>query len=446
MTTQDPTPAPATVPDALRAALGYPLYDALVNRRSRRFPLGATLGGLTPFESPGDPVPLSQAEEALLVFAGTGRTGLNLADMHFMDESGRSTRANTMLQFESRTYPSACGAHATELFYTNDEGVFASPLRDAGGDAVIEFTGADEAEQIVREYGRTGPRTVQLRDERLDLPMEEPIVVEFNQWNANQPGSTLFMPVTDVTQEYINLLITYMTGGTYFYDDLNGNAEPLRRYADSGLLSAATPMALSDFERRVCLLTTGPEQAFMCQNMFLAVQALGLGGWIFSASPGPVVMGGTPLMEGLGFRFHDVHVQGPRRPLGGAPARVPVGIDGVFTSFTPPYFGSMADAVQAVIDGKWGAGGIFCGAATAVDAGQVDVTKVPRTERWAVDAAKDLCEYIWATYGRFPATIDPMQMNIWFQAHHLETGFYDRYYRPGAYHQAIRDHMTEWHR
>jgi hypothetical protein len=38
-----------------------------------------------------------------------------------------------------------------------------------------------------------------------------------------------------------------------------------------------------------------------------------------------------------------------------------------------------------------------------------------------------------------------MEMNIWFQAHHLETDFYDQYYQPGAYHQAIKDHMSVWH-
>ena len=31
------------------------------------------------------------------------------------------------------------------------------------------------------------------------------------------------------------------------------------------------------------------------------------------------------------------------------------------------------------------------------------------------------------------------------QAHHLETEFYDRYYQPGAYHDAVRNHMGVWH-
>jgi hypothetical protein len=58
---------------------------------------------------------------------------------------------------------------------------------------------------------------------------------------------------------------------------------------------------------------------------------------------------------------------------------------------------------------------------------------------------KELCTYIWATYDRFPASQDGMQMIIWFQAHHLETDFYDKYYQPGAYHEAIARHFDVWH-
>jgi hypothetical protein len=41
--------------------------------------------------------------------------------------------------------------------------------------------------------------------------------------------------------------------------------------------------------------------------------------------------------------------------------------------------------------------------------------------------------------------MDAMQMHIWFQAHHLETDFYDKYYPPGAYHEAIAHHWRDWH-
>jgi hypothetical protein len=38
------------------------------------------------------------------------------------------------------------------------------------------------------------------------------------------------------------------------------------------------------------MIIPGTEQAIMLQNMYLALQAMGLGGWIFSASIGPMIM------------------------------------------------------------------------------------------------------------------------------------------------------------
>ena len=33
------------------------------------------------------------------------------------------------------------------------------------------------------------------------------------------------------------------------------------------------------------MITSGTEQAIMLQNMYLALQAMGLGGWIFTLQP-----------------------------------------------------------------------------------------------------------------------------------------------------------------
>jgi hypothetical protein len=48
-------------------------------------------------------------------------------------------------------------------------------------------------------------------------------------------------------------------------------------------------------------------------------------------------------------------------------------------------------------------------------------------------------------YGRFPAFIDPMFVRLVLQAHHLDLGFYDRHYAPGAYSDLHRRHMELWH-
>ena len=124
-----------------------------------------------------------------------------------------------------------------------------------------------------------------------------------------------------------------------------------------------------------------------------------------------------------------------------------MGLDGFFQAYCPPYYPDMGAAVQAIYDAKWGKSGIYKeeGGPVALKDRQSLDKLVSKTPGWCLEASKAFADYIWKTYGKFPATIDPMEMNIWFQAHHLETEFYDRYYQPGAYHQAVKDHMSVWH-
>jgi len=76
---------------------------------------------------------------------------------------------------------------------------------------------------------------------------------------------------------------------------------------------------------------------------------------------------------------------------------------------------------------------------------QVLQDEVPVSSDEVVQMTKDICRYIYATYGRFPAQLDAMNMCMWLQAHHLETDYYDRFMQPGAYHDAIANHMQVWH-
>jgi hypothetical protein len=158
---------------------------------------------------------------------------------------------------------------------------------------------------------------------------------------------------------------------------------------------------------------------------------------------------GQYIMPLMGFTAHVPDKFGPRRPLdeSAGPAPVMAGLDGVFESYCPPYYPDMGSAVQAIFDAKWGKSGIYKeeGGPVALKDRQSLDRLVARTPDWCLEATKAFCQYVWETYGRFPATVDPMAMNIWFQAHHLETDFYDQYYQPGAYHQAVKDHMGTWH-
>jgi hypothetical protein len=83
----------------LDQAWSYPLFEALYRRRSRRFGLGFEMQeGPFRYTSVQAPVPLTELEEALLVGAGAGFSGLAFWDLptppspkrsHLPDDTGR---------------------------------------------------------------------------------------------------------------------------------------------------------------------------------------------------------------------------------------------------------------------------------------------------------------------------------------------------------------------
>jgi hypothetical protein len=62
-----------------------------------------------------------------------------------------------------------------------------------------------------------------------------------------------------------------------------------------------------------------------------------------------------------------------------------------------------------------------------------------------IACTKAVCNYIHETYGRFPSNVDAMHLMWFMQAHHLDTDYYDRFFRPGAYGATHAAHMARWH-
>jgi hypothetical protein len=250
------------------------------------------------------------------------------------------------------------------------------------------------------------------------------------------------MPITDVTRAYINTLLLLFESPhrLYIYDDLNNNAEPLQRWADAGRLNRRFPYPLSLLERNAAQQFVAVEQALMLQNMYLALQAIGLGGWMLGAGSPRLILGGTS-WPGLRFRF----VQPPATCQHVWPN--PVGLDGPFEAYCPPYYPNMDAAVDAVVATKWGQAGLFTGDGGPMPFRQPQLVaeEVPISSDEVVQMTKDFCNYLYTTYGRFPAQLDAMHMCMWLQAHHLETDYYNRFMQPGAYHEAIARHMQVWH-
>jgi len=56
-----------------------------------------------------------------------------------------------------------------------------------------------------------------------------------------------------------------------------------------------------------------------------------------------------------------------------------------------------------------------------------------------IACTKLICNYIYETYGRFPGSLDAMHLMWFMQAHHLDTDYYDRFFRPGAIWMYSRD-------
>src|SRR5204862_4685499 len=109
-------------PPALREDItSNPLLSALRERRSRRFGLGMKIpGGPLAYESRHKPAPLTEAEEAALIFAACGITGHAMADLCYAKDGGGSIMAGLI----SRTIASGDGLQTVSLVVTNDEGTW----------------------------------------------------------------------------------------------------------------------------------------------------------------------------------------------------------------------------------------------------------------------------------------------------------------------------------
>src|SRR2546423_15649593 len=104
---------PEVRPGALEAAFAFPALDAIFTRRARRFALGAELTGPLAFRSEKEPVPLAYEEEAILVAAATGVTGVGREEWPFRTEDAEPTGADKPPPFTRRSFPSPLALHVT---------------------------------------------------------------------------------------------------------------------------------------------------------------------------------------------------------------------------------------------------------------------------------------------------------------------------------------------
>jgi hypothetical protein len=453
-------------PTALDARLTrYPLFDALLHRRSRRFGKGMCLnGGPLAYRSSQPPEPLTIEEEAALAFAACGITGYALAELPYETGALRDAGSgNIMTHFVSRTVASGDAMHYVILFVINDDGVWMlkRPQDHPQGDirGLVEMA---RGQRLVELYRLN---RVRIADARRDVPREVPFVAPFNKWSANLPGTTYFLPVNEFTAIYINVLLSaFNEEFAYFVVDERNGFRP----AGLGAFRRSRGGHLSDDPRLGRVATIGfleawlsefaaIEQGGMLQNLALMTQALGLGGFPhFAAHP-------FIWLQTLGFRMETLAFSrtagaGPLtkvllRLLGkDIPVPTAVGLerDGevLLKPFSPPYYRTMEEAVLAFVAYKYAAGtGTFRdgGAATGWRDGAAIQAAIPAYSDRTIAATIAYCDYLHRRYGRFPATSGPFRTILAHQAHHLDLGFYDRFYRPEVLSETQREHARGWH-
>lgn len=424
----------------VRSFLQYPLVGSILNRRSRRFAMGSEIpGGPTKYRSAHPATPLDEVEEAFLIQAGTGVTGMLLGDLPFLDDRGRDACGNTLIHFRGLTYPSPCGSHDTRLIYWNDEGTYLINHETAPVTKIREYEDLDDMEKLLVNFRAS---RIKLFDGRPEYPHSFPVMLPFNQWSSDIAGSTVMLPIIDTTFEYINVLLLmsgWPDGGFYFVDDVNGGVPcGNERWVKEGVLSEMlrTPISVLG---NVSILEGG----FVMQNIALTIQAMGLGGWIHAGAAPLVLLGGTPIAKGLGFRFVTPATGRPSGPSC-------VGLDGLIETYSPPYYANMDAAVDAVVAAKFGKQGIYTENSDQplpVKSPNEFIAAVPKHDERVVQCVKDICNYIYNTFGRFPPNVDAIATpeGAWVQAHHLDTDFYDRFYQKGAYTETQASHMDLWH-
>ncbi len=428
----------------------YSLLDALLARRSRRFGKGMRLnGGPLAYESIYEPTPLSLVEESILAFTACGITGYTMGELPYdTGDVAEAGGGNIIMNFVGRTVFSADAAHLVSVFVLNDEGVWMLKRpQDYPRLEVPELVDSAHQHRWVELYEKS---RVRIADQRLDVPREPPFVPPFNKWSANVHGTTYFLPIAELSGLFINVLLAaFSEEVAYFVIDERHNFQPagVAKFARSkgGYLQdnlaegrVATVSLLDTWMYEFAAV----EQGAMLQNMALVSAALGLGGFPHLAS--------HPFgwFQALGFRMMDIPFS---RTIGAGPVMkglmrvlkkdipMPTAIglerDGhvLIKPFCPPYYRNMEEAVLAFVDYKYAQGkGTMRdgGAASNWQDGATVQAGIPRYSDQSIAATIACCEYLYSRYGRIPATNGPLRTLMAYQAHHLDVGFYQKFYRP----------------
>jgi hypothetical protein len=405
------------------------------------------------FVSERAPLALTEVEEALLSWAACGPNGIAAWDISL------GGGFHELVDTAGRTTPHPGNSLATDLVIINDNGAsIYNPGLERSGPVEMAQTGTGRYDRVLEWY-RKGCH--QILDERpaIDYAMRLPMAPHATlmgpyQHNMNKPGTTWFLPITDsgkLTSAFINLFDAW---ALFPIDEWNGGQPAgVGPWVGEGKLEL--PVPISAFDQlwfQVETYTPG----MMVQNIRLGAEALGLGHWNFCGFVPEVILGAYPdLTPGLKATFAEPN---PKAPIATGQVKC-IGWPGIKESTMVP--SPRYPTAKALVDqwynekygeGAWGAEGennlLRRGQAPWKDPQTIEgIVSHPKAkpQPWVREAVQAHIEYCIENYGQFPVTFNPLQMHFGVVVHHLDSDFYDKYYKEGYVNDRHRRHEADWH-
>lgn len=421
------------IPAGFETMRQFPLIEALLGRRSRRFFTGAEIpDGVFQYKSKQPPVPLSELEKTLVLAACGTNTGWN--NLIYRAQRYAPYLSNYAGAAGGRTFPSAAAFETSITFFTDDEGLYMLDGRDA---PAFDEHGPEGLPRLEAVLEMMQKRIRKVYDGRLRLPREVPFCEAHNTWVANQPGTFLVIPVGDLAQHVLLVLCYMLQNGLVLTDDIHKRpVTGIEKFADIVDVTSTWPIT---FVEQWSMAELTVELGTSCYAGALMLQAMGLGGWMYNGLDPFSVLGasGKPEAPGMGFRFDT----SDRWPYPN-----PTGLAGFMEGYCPPHFETMAEAVEALCRRKFGPGGPFHPDTPGPwkDSRKVRSAVQVHDERFR-RCVTHQAQYVLETFGKFPGTVPSMFVIMYLQAQHLDAEFYDRFYLPGAYLRTHAEHMSNWH-
>jgi hypothetical protein len=407
--------------------------------------------------------PLTELEEAVLISL-TGSTGLTMPDRPLVDpRNGEPIMSKPNLNMTGRAAGSPDNAQGTHFFMINDSGTYF--LRKLPPPTDPDSAVFSEKNLLAR----AAEAKVQLSDRRMDVAegkRDFPAYLDSNRFLSNQPGTTIFFPVVELSRQYINGLMYLLTqpagARPTIVDDRNFyRMAGVKKWVESGFLNKDIKLPLGT----LWSMRTQIEADLLLQNLMLTADSMGLGAWIHATIAPPVLLGDPKFRKTYGPMLGFDWTTPKWKPIDALRWMVPlpkyadlratcVGLrhkgEHLIKAMCPPHYDTMADAVDAVIADKFGPDGIYTDEALfeRIFRGEFGDQYLSEASNYAADViacARDICTYIYETHGRFPAHCDTIHVpGVWLQTHHVEQGYYEQYFQHGLT-EAHRQHDERWH-